>query len=300
MTYRPLSVNVSNKGTPHTPFPGISPSPTRPGLPPEANAVGKRVRPPACPYRREPEPACTVGEHPQEPCQGHRRAGRPDQPGTGVERHTPAARRWKAAMYMKVFLHGQGRGDGPTHYLVCQDYPGRDEQPPEVLHRDVDTTHALIDLLDTKWKFTACVLSWHLDDKVTAEQEQRVMDEFEQVAFAGLEPDQRNILWVRHSHAGHHELHFVIPHMELSSGRAFNPCLPVVKSTLTCSVTCTTTGKAGPDQTTWPTPDCIHQNMPTCIRPVYSVGAKHQARTNVQRPNKLSTTTCGNASSREA
>ena len=129
-------------------------------------------------------------------------------------------------MYMKVFPHGQGGGDGPTHYLVRPDYPGRDELPPEVLRGDVDTTRALIDSLDTKWKFTAGVLSWHPDDKVTAEQERRVMDDFEQVAFAGLEPNQRNILWVRHSHAGHHELHFVIPRVELSSGKALNPCPP--------------------------------------------------------------------------
>lgn len=52
------------------------------------------------------------------------------------------------------------------------------------------------------------------------------MDDFEAVAFAGLEEDQRAILWVRHSHAGHHELHFVIPRLELSSGWAFNPCPP--------------------------------------------------------------------------
>lgn len=129
-------------------------------------------------------------------------------------------------MYMKVFPHGQGGGDGPTNYLVRPDYPGRDEQPPEVLRGDVDTTRDLINSLDTKWKFTAGVLSWHPDDKVTHEQEQRVMDDFEKMAFAGLEPDQRNILWVRHSHAGHHELHFVIPRVELTSGKAFNPCPP--------------------------------------------------------------------------
>lgn len=129
-------------------------------------------------------------------------------------------------MYMKVFPHGQGRGDGPTHYLVRPDYPGRDERPPEILRGDVGTTRDLIESLDTKWRFTAGVLSWHPDDSVTPEQEQRLMGEFEQVAFAGLEHDQRNILWVRHIHAGHHELHFVIPRVELSSGKAFNPCPP--------------------------------------------------------------------------
>ena len=129
-------------------------------------------------------------------------------------------------MYMKVFPHGQGDGEGPTRYLVRPDYPGRDEHPPEVLRGDTELTHALIDSLDTKWKFTAGVLSWHPDDTVTPEQERCVMDDFEKVAFAGLEPDQRNILWVRHLHADHHELHFVIPRVELGSGKAFNPCPP--------------------------------------------------------------------------
>ncbi len=125
-------------------------------------------------------------------------------------------------MYMKVFPHGQGDGEGPTRYLVRPDYPGRDEHLPEVLRGDTELTHALIDSLDTKWKFTAGVLSWHPDDVVTPEQERRVMDDFEEMAFAGLEQDQRNILWVRHSHAGHHELHFVIPRVELSSGVAYD------------------------------------------------------------------------------
>jgi hypothetical protein len=42
------------------------------------------------------------------------------------------------------------------------------------------------------------------------------------VAFAGLEPDRYAILWVRHQHAGHHELHFVTPRMELASGKSLN------------------------------------------------------------------------------
>jgi hypothetical protein len=129
-------------------------------------------------------------------------------------------------MYMKVFPHGKGSGDASTNYLTRLDYPGRDEQPPEVLRGDPDMTRELINSLDTKWTFTAGVLSWHPADKVTPEQEDRVMDAFEQMAFAGLEPDQRNILWVRHIHAEHHELHFVIPRVELASGNSFNACPP--------------------------------------------------------------------------
>jgi len=127
---------------------------------------------------------------------------------------------------MKVFPHGQGNGDMPTRYLVRLDYPGREETPPEVLRGDPNITRDLIDTIERKWKFTAGVLSWHPADTVTPEQEERVMDDFEALAFAGLEPDQRNILWVRHNHAGHHELHFVIPRLDLASGREFNPCPP--------------------------------------------------------------------------
>jgi hypothetical protein len=129
-------------------------------------------------------------------------------------------------MYMKVFPHGQGNGDQPTRYLVRPDYPGRREAPPEILRGDPDVTRDLIDSIERKWKFTAGVLSWHPDDTVTPKQEECVMDDFESVAFAGLEPDQRNILWVRHRHAGHHELHFVIPRLDLASGKDFNACPP--------------------------------------------------------------------------
>lgn len=129
-------------------------------------------------------------------------------------------------MLMKVFPHGTGEGDKPSRYLVRPDYPGRDTAPPHVLRGDPAMTRTLIDSIERRWKFTSGVLSWHPDEKISEEQEEEVMDAFEQVAFAGLEADQRNILWVRHTHAGHHELHFLIPRLELSSGKDFNTCPP--------------------------------------------------------------------------
>jgi hypothetical protein len=129
-------------------------------------------------------------------------------------------------MLMKVFPHGTGEGDKPSRYLVRPDYPGRDTAPPQVLRGDPAMTRALIDSIERRWKFTSGALSWHPDEKISEAQEEEVMDAFERVAFAGLEADQRNILWVRHIHAGHHELHFLIPRLELSSGKDFNACPP--------------------------------------------------------------------------
>lgn len=129
-------------------------------------------------------------------------------------------------MLMKVFPHGTGEGDKPSRYLVRPDYPGRDTAPPQVLRGDPAMTRALIDSIERRWKFTSGALSWHPEEKISEAQEEEVMDAFERVAFAGLEVDQRNILWVRHTHAGHHELHFLIPRLELSSGKDFNACPP--------------------------------------------------------------------------
>jgi relaxase-like protein len=66
------------------------------------------------------------------------------------------------------------------------------------------------------------VLSFAPGEIVTPAMEEAIIDGFERVAFAGLEPDRYSILWVRHQHAGHHELHFVTPRMELASGKSLN------------------------------------------------------------------------------
>ena len=129
-------------------------------------------------------------------------------------------------MLIKAFPHGKGGGSSPVEYLLRLDYHGRKENPPEVLRGDPLVTKDLIDSIDREWKFTSGVCSWSREDEVTPEQIEEVMDKFEEVAFAGLDPDQHNILWVHHTHVNRCELHFVIPRMELSTGNAFNAFPP--------------------------------------------------------------------------
>ena len=129
-------------------------------------------------------------------------------------------------MLVKPFAHGKGSGDAAVYYLLRMDYHGRQEHPPNILRGDPEMTKELINSIDREWKFTAGVCSWSGEDTITPEQEVEIMERFEELAFAGLEHNQYNILWVRHSHANHHELHFVIPRMELSTGNAFNAFPP--------------------------------------------------------------------------
>ena len=118
--------------------------------------------------------------------------------------------------------HGTGGGAGPIDYVTDHKREGREEFEPVTVRGDAEQTKQLIDSLDFKWKYTSGVLSFAPDEVITSEMESDIIDRFESVAFAGLENDQYNILWVRHSHAGHHELHFVTPRVELATGKSLN------------------------------------------------------------------------------
>ncbi len=111
--------------------------------------------------------------------------------------------------------YGTGRGSGPTQYLVDNQRVGREHGPPVVLRGDTEQTATLIDSLSFKHKYTSGVLSFAPGETISPEQGQAIIDRFEKLAFAGLKNDQYNILWVRHTHAEHHELHFVTPRVEL-------------------------------------------------------------------------------------
>jgi hypothetical protein len=120
--------------------------------------------------------------------------------------------------------YGTGKGQGPIGYLTGKRNPdGTERDPqPEVLRGDPALVRQLIDSLDFKWKYTSGVLSFAPGEVITPEMEQEIMDAFERAAFAGLGWAQYSILWVRHTHADHHELNFVVPRVELTTGKSLN------------------------------------------------------------------------------
>ncbi|MFH1810679.1 MAG: relaxase/mobilization nuclease domain-containing protein [Pseudomonadota bacterium] len=116
-----------------------------------------------------------------------------------------------------------GSGRRAINYLVNK----QDRQiEAEVLRGDPEQTARLIDSLEFRHKYTFGICSFAPGETVAPEVEQKIMDRFESAAFAGLERDQYDILWVRHTDKGHHELHFVVPRVELSSGKSLNICPP--------------------------------------------------------------------------
>ena len=147
-------------------------------------------------------------------------------------------------MLIKFFRNGKGAGAGPVGYLVADKVLAYDEnrdlireadgQPmtvrreplPEVLRGNPDRTEALIDASRHQWSYRAGVISFAATDAPTEEQQAEVMDHFERLAFAGLDPTQFDVLWVRHTHEDRVELHFCTPRLELTSGRSLNIAPP--------------------------------------------------------------------------
>ena len=143
-------------------------------------------------------------------------------------------------MLVSFFARGIGAGRGPVEYCVLPVVPNfdpitRKKIPGEFKHRnpipvvvagDMERTIMLIDSISNKHKYTSGALSWADEDKPDPEQQRAVMDSFEKYAFAGLDRDQYDILWIRHLHEGNLELHFVIPKKELSTNKALNVAPP--------------------------------------------------------------------------
>ena len=132
-------------------------------------------------------------------------------------------------MIIKLFRRGTGRGSGPVDYLLGEtDAEGEFRaHRPEVLSGDPDMTRQVIDSLEFRHKYTSGVLSFATEDRPTPGQQEQVIREFEDLAFAGLSRDRVLVLWVRHTGKdGRVELHFVIPKVDLATGKQFNAFPP--------------------------------------------------------------------------
>jgi len=120
---------------------------------------------------------------------------------------------------VKFNSRGAGAGSGPVDYLLGKE---RDREQAKTLRGDPERVKILIDSCDFARTYTSGVLSFQEKDLPDADKQQ-LMDELEQTLLPGLDKDQYSILWVEHQDKGRLELNFVIPNMELHSGKRLQP-----------------------------------------------------------------------------
>ena len=119
-------------------------------------------------------------------------------------------------MMHKVFSgRGSGGGSGPVDYLLGKN---RDREGARVLRGDPEQVKELIDTLKFAQKYTAGVLSFE-EKNISESEKERLMDSHERALLCGLDKDQYAVLWVEHRDKGRLELNYLIPNVELQTGK---------------------------------------------------------------------------------
>jgi hypothetical protein len=129
-------------------------------------------------------------------------------------------------MIVDFFRHGSGLSKNCLDYLLGED---REREYAQVLSGDVELTAQLIDSSPFAKKYTSGCLSFYEHD-LSDQDKQNIMQNFEQCLFSGLGQDQYQILWIQHQDKVNQdtgqtrlELNFVIPNVELSTGKRLQP-----------------------------------------------------------------------------
>jgi hypothetical protein len=123
-------------------------------------------------------------------------------------------------MVVKFFSNKNGGGTGAIDYLLDKKRVALKQAM--LLKGNEELTRKLIELIDNKQKLTVGCLSFS-EENIDKDLKFKLMDEFELMLLAGLDPEQYNILWVEHTDKGRLELNFAIPKLELSTKKALQP-----------------------------------------------------------------------------
>ena len=129
-------------------------------------------------------------------------------------------------MIVQFFRYGNGLSKGPLDYLLGKD---RDRDYAKVLQGDVSEVSGLIDTSPFAKKYTSGCLSFYEHD-LTEQDKQKIMQDFEQALFPGMDQSQYRVLWIEHQDKLNEEtgerrleLNFLIPNVEILTGQRLQP-----------------------------------------------------------------------------
>lgn len=131
-------------------------------------------------------------------------------------------------MYIKFLKHGKGDAAKAASYLIDDvDHLNRPRPDVQILRGDPQTFTAIAESIQNDWIYTSGVIAWSVEDKPTDDDINEVLDAFECHAFAGLEPHQYHFTAVLHEEDdGSKHVHFLVPRVELETGKALNIAPP--------------------------------------------------------------------------
>lgn len=121
-------------------------------------------------------------------------------------------------MIVKFFANKQGGSERAIDYLLNE---REMQRTARTLQGDPSITRKIIQSIARKQKVCVGCLSFE-EANIPKEDKYILMDEFEKMLLPTMQ-GRYNILWVEHTDKGRLELNFVIPKVDLHTGKALNP-----------------------------------------------------------------------------
>lgn len=120
-------------------------------------------------------------------------------------------------MIVKFLPNKKGGSVKSIDYLLNE---RKEQGTARIIKGNEKITRDLINSLSFKQKATVGVLSFE-EENISEEAKQQIIKEFEFALAPGMK-NRLNFLWVEHTDKGRLELNFVIPKIDLESGKSYN------------------------------------------------------------------------------
>ena len=130
---------------------------------------------------------------------------------------------------MIKFYAGNASGAAAAAYLEkATDHKGRPRAGVAVLRGDPELVGQVADSLSFKHRTTSAVIAWAPEDNPSRSDIDAVLDSFERLAWAGLEPDRAAWCAIRHDDepGGGIHVHILAARVDLETGKSLNIAPP--------------------------------------------------------------------------
>ncbi|WP_051534632.1 relaxase/mobilization nuclease domain-containing protein [Deefgea rivuli] len=131
-------------------------------------------------------------------------------------------------MLIKFLPHGSGDASKAAAYVLDEaDHLNVRREGVSVLRGNLQLFAAIANNLPFRQRYTSGVVAWAEGDAPTDEDIEAVLNEFERVAFAGLDPDEYQLNVVQHVEPnGSKHVHILVPRVNLRSKKSLNIAPP--------------------------------------------------------------------------
>ena len=131
-------------------------------------------------------------------------------------------------MHIKFLKHGTGSGQRAIDYLLGDlDHSGKVRAGVRVVRGHPQQLADVIDSLSFVHRYTSGVIAWGPEDRPTDDQLGQLIDDFEKVAFAGLDAERYCWSVIEHrDEQGAVHLHVLSARVDLETGKSLNIAPP--------------------------------------------------------------------------